>query len=211
MRSYIIVGSSPLAEQHINSYIQQNDIKLHNILRFDEKVLIAQAKEMRRTFSIKQSASEKKVIIVNAEMTVDSQNSLLKSIEELPENITIFICTQSLELILPTISSRCFIVSLQKSEIENKAIFTELLMDYYFTSKISKMQLVEKILESETDGNILDGVILSFRELLTKAVLRSERVNSLGETYSAMNRLLGYFSLLENNNVNLRLTLENTL
>lgn len=65
---------------------------------------------------------DKKVIIIHEgnKLTIQSQNALLKTIEEPPKGVYIIILCESLELILDTIKSRCEIYKLKpltKSEL----------------------------------------------------------------------------------------------
>ena len=65
---------------------------------------------------------DKKVIIIHEgnKLTIQAQNSLLKTIEEPPKGVYIIILCESLELILDTIKSRCEIYKLKpltKSEL----------------------------------------------------------------------------------------------
>jgi len=53
--------------------------------------------------------SEKKVVIIHEghKMTIQAQNALLKTIEEPPKNVFVFILCENIENILDTIKSRC--------------------------------------------------------------------------------------------------------
>ncbi len=63
------------------------------------------------------------IIIDKAElMSVEAQNSLLKSLEEPPERVIFFVLTKDESLLLPTIKSRCWTINfanLSKREVEN--------------------------------------------------------------------------------------------
>jgi len=76
---------------------------------------------------------DKKVIIIYHadKMTVQAQNAFLKTIEEPPKNVTIFLLCENLEVILDTIKSRCQIhklKSLNENEMEEflKANYSDL-------------------------------------------------------------------------------------
>lgn len=68
---------------------------------------------------------DKKVIIVyNADkMTVQAQNAFLKTIEEPPKNVTIFLLCENLEVILDTIKSRCQIHKLKSLNLNEMEQF----------------------------------------------------------------------------------------
>lgn len=63
------------------------------------------ARELRKLVSLGQS-----LILNNAHnLTIEAQNALLKTLEEPPENVQIFLLTPDPELLLPTVVSRCVI------------------------------------------------------------------------------------------------------
>lgn len=211
MKSFLIIGDKDLSEKHINKYSEQNHITSYNVIRFEEKILIAHAREIKRVLSIKHTESERKLIIVNNDITIDAQNALLKSIEELPQNVDLFIISKNADFLLPTVVSRCIVINLTDNRIDSDTpIFTKLIEEHYISKNSSfPLLLVEQILVNDTTSDILEGIIASFRT----ALLNSLRGDSTDETskkiYLALKRLMDYVPLLTNNNVNLRLTLEN--
>lgn len=64
---------------------------------------------------IKPYSSEYKVYIINeaAKMTVQAQNALLKTLEEPPAYAVIILLTSNLEMMLPTILSRCVVLNMK--------------------------------------------------------------------------------------------------
>ena len=77
---------------------------------------------------IKPYSGPKKIYIINEgeKMTVAAQNALLKTLEEPPSYTVIFILTTNLEALLPTILSRCVVLSMKPVEDEK---IKEYLMD----------------------------------------------------------------------------------
>ncbi|MHC1685988.1 MAG: DNA polymerase III subunit delta' [Clostridiaceae bacterium] len=75
---------------------------------------------------------DKKVIIVyNAEtMTPQAQNAFLKTIEEPPKGVSIFLLCENLEALLDTIKSRCQIHKLKKLSQEDMLQFAKKNFDY---------------------------------------------------------------------------------
>lgn len=75
---------------------------------------------------------DKKVVIVhNAEtMTPQAQNAFLKTIEEPPRGVSIFLLCENLEALLDTIRSRCQIHKLKKLSQEDMIEFAERDFDY---------------------------------------------------------------------------------
>ena len=65
--------------------------------------------------SIKPYSSSKKIYIINEgeKITPQGQNALLKTLEEPPEYVVIFILTTNVEALLPTILSRCVVLDMK--------------------------------------------------------------------------------------------------
>ena len=77
---------------------------------------------------IKPYSGPYKIYIVNEaeKMTIQAQNALLKTLEEPPEYTVIILLTANIEILLPTIRSRCVILSMKP--VENK-LMRKYLMD----------------------------------------------------------------------------------
>lgn len=81
-----------------------------NIIESDGKTIkIDQIRELTKKVYEKPIISNKKVYIINDSnlMTKEAQNSLLKTLEEPPEYVTIILVTSNESMFLPTIKSRC--------------------------------------------------------------------------------------------------------
>ncbi|MGH4052467.1 MAG: DNA polymerase III subunit delta' [Clostridium sp.] len=78
---------------------------------------------------------DKKVIIIYHadKMTVQAQNAFLKTIEEPPKNVTIFLLCENLEVILDTIKSRCQIHKLKSLNANEMEQFLK--VNYFDLSK----------------------------------------------------------------------------
>jgi len=75
-----------------------------------------QIRELIKKVYEKPVVSNKKVYIINDSecMTKEAQNSLLKTLEEPPEYVTIILITSNENLFLPTIKSRCTKISFNR-------------------------------------------------------------------------------------------------
>jgi DNA polymerase-3 subunit delta' len=71
---------------------------------------------------------DKKVIIIYDahKMTAQAQNAFLKTIEEPPKNVTIFLLCENLEVILDTIKSRCQIHKLRNLNVDEMKTFLKI-------------------------------------------------------------------------------------
>lgn len=107
---------------------------------------------------IKPYSSPYKIYIVDqAElMTVQAQNALLKTIEEPPEYVVIFLLTTNAESFLPTIISRCTVLKL-------KPLYDKAIKDYLTeTLKISNHQA--DVCTAFARGNLGKAIALSESE-----------------------------------------------
>lgn len=75
----------------------------------EEKLGIAQARNIKDFLSIKPFQSESKVVVLEdaSRMTVEAQNALLKTLEELPKKTTFILASSTDANFLPTVLSRC--------------------------------------------------------------------------------------------------------
>lgn len=67
---------------------------------------------------IKPYSSQRKIYLINdaEKMTVQAQNALLKTLEEPPAYVVILLLTSNAELLLPTLRSRCVMLSMKPVE-----------------------------------------------------------------------------------------------
>ena len=120
-------------------------------------VKIDQIRELVKTVYEKPIVSNKKVYIINDSnlMTKEAQNSLLKTLEEPPEYVTIILITSNDNLFLPTIKSRCTKINFNKLSKKKKK---KILETYYNYSNVS--DLVLKI----ADGSVKKAIKVQEKE-----------------------------------------------
>lgn len=71
--------------------------------------------QINNDIAIKPYSSPRKVYIINEgeKMTVQAQNALLKTLEEPPEYAVILILTTNVDMLLPTVLSRCVVLNMK--------------------------------------------------------------------------------------------------
>ena len=114
-------------------------------------IKIDQIREITKKVYEKPVVSSRKVYIINDSdcMTKDAQNSLLKTLEEPPEYVTIILITSNENLFLPTIKSRCTKISFNRlTDVELASI----LKKEYNYSNISEItfKIAERKCEKST-------------------------------------------------------------
>src|SRR3989344_5690414 len=84
----------------------------------DETLGVEAAKKIRQFLSLKPFQAKGRVVVLESaqNLTVDAQNSLLKTLEEPPSESSIILGTDSDTKLLPTILSRCEIIRVQVTE-----------------------------------------------------------------------------------------------
>lgn len=138
-------------------------------------IKIEQIRELIKKVYEKPIVSNKKVYIINDSnlMTKEAQNSLLKTLEEPPEYVTIILIASNENLFLPTIKSRCTKIMFRKlTDSELKTILER---------KYNKLNIQELMLKI-ADGSVNKAVSLDGKE----------------ELYNKVNRI---YSSLENVNI----------
>lgn len=151
-------------------------------------IKIEQIRNMQEEISVKPIASNKKVfLIVNSDcMTKESQNCLLKTLEEPPEYATIILTTSNESKLLNTIKSRCMKIPFQKIEESELEEYAKNVLNLKLSKEFIKIceGSIGKLLEIEEDkeiyteiNSLLDNIErYSFTTLINKAeVLYKER------------------------------------
>jgi DNA polymerase III delta prime subunit len=183
-----------------------NSCKLLNVSAADMQVIdtqpikIEQIRGMIHWLNLRPMNSSKKVVIVvGAEnMTTESANSLLKTLEEPPPYAQIILTTKNEQKILATIQSRCEKIRLTYIDHET------LPENYLSPEELSKLSIKERFdwasktadLESDTIKSVLTAWQVYFRQKLLKsedclAILKEiSRAKDLLETNISVKLLL---------------------
>lgn len=206
MRSYIVIGNPSKREEFLNEYIKKENISEYSITYFREEIKIEDAKLIRQILSKKYS--QKYLIVIISSLNHIAQNSLLKSIEELQENISIIISLPNLGGILDTLKSRFFIVDFKDNDTNEKTVSS-----YSHNSIQEIIMMVDAFLSSNSNLSSeeqIDKFIKEYRKDLLISLNTLEKVY-LNKRISTLRKLLAVSTLIKNNNVNLRFGLENAL
>lgn len=142
------------------------------------------------------------IIILEAQLMNDqAQNAILKTLEEPPEGIYIFLLTNDKNNLLPTIQSRCWQMDFEP--LSKQAIIS-LLTQYYGIDEIKAKKLA-----SFSDGSITQAIGLSDQdfEILLDKIIAFLRF-SIGKKYqSAYNELNEFLNTSSKNEIVLFLRL----
>ena len=206
MRSYIVTGERKKREAFISEIIEREKIPSHSIFTFIQDIKIEEAKSIRKILSKKYSG---KTLIILGNLSVIAQNSLLKSIEEISDNISIIVSADNDAEVLDTIKSRLFTIKLVDKEITE-----ELSDNKFFGLELSdRVNFLDEYLKENSDLPS-DEQAVKFIKVYREGFLKSLQTFSKEELEFHLNvlkKLLIVLKLVRGNNVNLRFALESTL
>ncbi len=116
MNAIILIGENASKKDSIKDYIKKNDIPSYNIFEYQDPLKIVDVRDIKRILASTALMGKARIFIFYSDPTVEAQNALLKTLEELAEDTTIvFAGAQEL---LSTTASRCRIVKLKPGDVE---------------------------------------------------------------------------------------------
>ena len=215
----LIVGGNELdrrqqADRQVASYTVSS-FDLHRITPNEAKksIGISQIKSLIRELLYSPVQGREKIGIIYElhHATVEAQNALLKLLEE-PNETTILIATATRkEEVLPTIVSRCRIVTVQN---EDEYVPTQEELNQLDTilkaSEGDRMSYAEEIVKADTAKEWINTIIRTLRYTLITEYLQPTTYN-LQLLINAIRTLDRAHITLEKTNTNQRLLMENLL
>lgn len=191
-----------------------------NINSFEKAVGIEEVRDIRKKIFLKPLRSKTKIAVIEAYegITIESQNSLLKILEEPPSNTTIIITVSSIGLILPTILSRCKIINLVDTSFELSK--QEIAQHLTVLKSLSSSGVGERLKLAQDIAKNKEDIIPELEKMIV--VARQDLISSINHQPSAINpqpsgsqylnilkSLNKTYMILKTTNVNPRLALEN--
>ncbi|MBI2019135.1 hypothetical protein HYS95_00510 [Candidatus Daviesbacteria bacterium] len=164
MIARLLISPSP---QTLASHMESGNVNHPDTLYFKagEKLGIAEARKIKEHFSLKPYSAKGRSVIIEdiSVMTLEAQNALLKTIEELPANGQFLMRANSDTTILPTILSRCEIVRVKglESRVMNNSKDIEKLL------KATPEQRFEVVEKTKNREELLQNLIAYFRNHIT--------------------------------------------
>lgn len=192
------IGKSVLAHE-VAVYILNNgkqmdreyaDIKEYRILESKKSILVEQVRAIIEEINKKPYEGDKKVIIVHQadKMTSQAQNAFLKTIEEPPKGVFIFLLCENAANVLETVKSRCQIHNLKK--LSNTEIEKFLLKYYHKLPEETKRTVIAYCdgIPGKAEKFIKDDSFIEIRENVINIIIEINKKN--------MPRLLEYEDFL---------------
>ncbi len=207
MNSIILVGKLDDQEKIINDYLKKYSVANYNITRFPEKIIISDIRNIKRLVS--RSSNGKRIIVFHENITLEAQNALLKTLEELPDDTFIFFFVSAVDRLIPTIISRSTIVRLLSETITDVSFSQEKLLSRFLSENDGEIKLALGLLLSEEVcvGNKIDELIVSLRKALHVDIKDNNLIKAERERI-LLEHILENYSLVVLNNLNKRLFLD---
>lgn len=174
-----------------------------------EKIMgIEEVRNIQKAILLKPFRGKTKAVIIEAyeNITLEAQNALLKILEEPPANTIVVILITKRDLILPTIISRCKIITLREKEIklnENDLTTLQNTLNTLLNGKIGdKLKIAQDV---ATDKNVdlwLEKMAIFVKNKLTQNNKNLKYLNFLKELQKT-------YKKIESTNVSQRVALEN--
>lgn len=197
MARIIVVGSFPASQKYVDSFIDERKLKSYEVEKFEGKIKIEDARKIVKSLSLK--IQGQKLITLTGELTPESQNALLKCIEEAGENVHFIFCVASYDHLLPTIQSRCTAIKLDRGfEVDQK------LLEYVVSLKVKNSWDQIDLVADYIKENGIEPLVPVLRQLFLESKSYEEKVSY----YNYCKKLLPSIPLSNLNNVNSRLIVE---
>lgn len=178
----------------LDPYYQINIPKANNIL-------ISSMRDLKRKLAMGQAERGRQVILIHqAELaTREACSALLKVLEEPPRETTFILTAESIDLILPTIRSRCQTVKF--NPVPDKKIVDYLLekgrekADALRIARLSGGNVKQAKEFSETDFSEIDSMILNFWRIMMGSQIEKRWV-----TVADISELIDYYKKVAKDN-----------
>ncbi len=147
---------------------QNLSISHPDLLYFEQetKLGISEARKIKDHFSLKPYSAKGRGVVLedSAKLTIEAQNALLKTLEELPKEAILVLGASSEASLLPTILSRCQITIVQNSEFRVQNDQTDI--EELLTATVAeRFEYIEKLKDRE---EFLQALLVYFHDNLLK-------------------------------------------
>lgn len=208
MQAFLLIGDTLSQEEHLQLFIEKHKVPEYLCIRFSESFKIADVRNLSKTISVKLHANETRLVVIN-DPTLDAQNAILKTLEELPERTYVFFLSRVSDAFLPTILSRVLTVHVNRSErkVEPR------LVNYFVKSSnapisYSTMYEALELLPTPLTIEDMEVCIVSARSALLTLLNDGKSCETL---LPVVKKLLSNYSLCKTNNIHKVMSLENII
>lgn len=199
MANIILTGGKLIAGKYIEKYIAENGLREYEIDRYDDTIKIEDARRISKSLAV--TIQGRRLFVVMGEMTIESQNALLKCIEEVQENVDFILYSENEENFLSTIRSRCKSIALGVDDDPDEKIREAIQGVFKSTRRWDNLEYLASYADMNGFGN--------FQMVLQEEI--SDNIHNLellAYYYSCCKSLLAMSSLAVRNNVNSKIITE---
>lgn len=208
--------------------LKHPDVIWVEVLSNSQSIKIEQIRELKRKVFLEPYEAGRKVFIINQaeKMTEESQNALLKTLEEMPRDSVLFLISNNLQGLLETIISRCKIIRFagkgdllletERCEIIDRFLKTDIaeIEDFFdYQTKEQFLSAIEALLTLYRDILILKSK--ADKSLLLNRAKVDKIIDLTGSyTYEDLYRILSFLSMMckyIKSNLNLKTCIINTI
>ena len=185
--AYVIVGSASVGATEVISSLEERAIEISGnldalVLRYKD-MTVDYVRDIIIPFASLKSLSGAKYCIISFDTANgNAQNALLKVVEEAPGDTHFFFCVDLLGSILPTLRSRCIVVSLVGV---HKKLDTSEATEFLGETFAKRLARVESMAASVSKTQDRSAVRLFVRTLLSAAHERTYPAASLRDLLDA--------------------------
>jgi len=190
--SYLIAGSESSIPAVLNvieasgiSLASNPDVYVRSYVHFG----IDDALELRHRAQMRGVRGGLRTFIIHAStLTTESQNALLKTLEEPPADARFFLITPAPETLLATVRSRAQTLHVEAVQ-SNSPIRVN---DFISASIAERLRMIEPLLEKGDDDRRDFGAIILFLDALERALALRDHDARTAESLRAIYRARGY-------------------
>jgi DNA polymerase III delta prime subunit len=211
MQSFLIIAKNKNeATSYASDLLKENKVDPLdvNLQTYEKAMGIEDVRNIQKAILLKPFRGKIKAVVVNAyeNITTEAQNSLLKILEEPPINTIIIIATSTKEFLLPTIISRCKIISLWEKETklpkEDLSKFQDILNTLFNSKTGDKLKIAQDIASDKEDvGLWLEKMAIFAKDKLAE--------NDNAKYLKFLKELQKTYKNIKSTNVSPRVALEN--
>jgi len=211
MQSFLIVAKDKnLASTCASDLLKKNSVDpIDADTQIYEKMMgIEDVRNIHKAILLKPFRGKTKAVTIEADegITPEAQNALLKILEEPPANTILIITTAKKDLILPTIISRCTLVSPKEKEIkltDNDVLALEQTLDTLMNGKTGdKLEIAQDVTKNKGD-------VFLWLEKMAILVKNKLPENNNSKYLSFLRELQKTYKTIKSTNVSQRAALEN--
>jgi hypothetical protein len=207
----LITESKTKLNYYIKKLIDDQKISSYDVIEikpFKDEIIIGQIRDLRKQLDNIQTKTRLIILYGLDRSDLVTQNSLLKTLEEKTEFNQFILVVENIGKILPTLQSRSKIINLNESTmtIKKKNELSDTIIRIIVAKDISFFGQKEVQVSSKNEYlNFSNQLLLYFRDQL-----RSSQKDQI-TIIKIIKKILYLNNLIENNNLNVQLTLDNLL